>query len=209
MMGQLKVVGGTSGTEIPLYPYGVENRLDSHFFVAWERRRWLNSGMRLQGTPECRALYLDLIWISYDQAPVGTLPTDPAILAKILMVDRGHFEALCKLPFGPLHNWVQCECDGGEVRLMHSQVLRTLNEAMSRREDNRAKNEAANAAKRLQRLRSTLAGYDAKLVENDAAVRWIDEYLVKQGVAYRTSSVIEDALRSWSDHMLDLGMRRL
>ncbi|MBU2868966.1 hypothetical protein KO497_18515 [Pacificibacter marinus] len=176
--------------------------------MAWERRRWLNSGMRLQGTPECRALYLDLIWISYDQAPVGTLPTDPAILAKILMVDRGHFEALCKLPFGPLHNWVRCECDGGEVRLMHGQVLRTLNEAMSRREDNRAKNEAANAAKRLQRLRSTLAGYDAKLVENDAAVRWIDEYLVKQGVAYRTSSVVEEALRSWSDHMLDLGMRR-
>ncbi|MEM9845530.1 MAG: hypothetical protein AAF965_12080, partial [Pseudomonadota bacterium] len=48
------------------YPLDGTERLDSHYFVPWERRRWLNSDMRLKGTAECRALYLDLLWISYD-----------------------------------------------------------------------------------------------------------------------------------------------
>ncbi len=52
--------------DLPEYPLGIEDRLDSHYFMAWERRRWLNSDMRLKGTPECRALFFDLINISYD-----------------------------------------------------------------------------------------------------------------------------------------------
>lgn len=40
--------------------------------MVWERRRWLNSDMRLKGTPECRALYFDLINIAYDNSPIGT-----------------------------------------------------------------------------------------------------------------------------------------
>lgn len=201
-----ELVGGQDGTDLPFYPFGPEDRLDSHHFVAWERRRWLNSDMRLRATPECRAFYLDLIWIAYDQSPIGTLPDDTAVLARILMVDRDHFEALCRLPFGPLHNWHRCECEGGEVRLFHQMVLRTLTEAISRREDNRAKMEAANNAKRLQRLRGALAGYNADLAKNDSAVLWIDEWLGKQGCGYRSSEWIERAMQAWSNHMLDLNM---
>ena len=127
--------------DLPEYPLGIEDRLDSHYFMAWERRRWLNSDMRLKGTPECRALYFDLINIAYDQAPVGTVPQDPDTLAKLLMVDAGHFRSLCKLDYGPLHKWTPCICEGGEVRLMHPMVLRSLTEALSRKEDNRAKHD--------------------------------------------------------------------
>ena len=197
-----------STQELPEYPLGIEDRLDSHYFMAWERRRWLNSDMRLKGTPECRALYFDLINIAYDQTPVGTVPQDLETLAKLLLVDPGHFRSLCKLDYGPLHKWTPCICEGGEVRLMHPMVLRSLTEALSRKEDNRAKHEAANAAKRLQRLRMTVAGYHAELAKNDAAIRWMDEWLVQEGCEYRNASWIEHAMRSWSTHMFDLGQAR-
>lgn len=197
-----------STDDLPEYPLGSEDRLDSHYFMAWERRRWLNSDMRLKGTPECRALFFDLINISYDQTPVGTVPQDLETLAKLLLVDPGHFRALCKLDYGPLHKWMPCICEGGELRLMHPMVLRTLTEALSRKEDNRAKHEAANAAKRLQRLRSTVAGYHAELAKNDAAIRWMDEWLVQEGCEYRNATWIERAMQSWSTHMLDLGQAR-
>lgn len=181
------------------YPLSVEDRLDSHYFMAWERRRWLNSDMRLRGTAECRALFFDLINISYDQAPVGTLPDDQQLLAKLLHVDLSHFQQLCRLEYGPLHKWYRVGCDG-EVRLAHPMVLKTLREAVARREDNRAKNEAANTAKRLQRLRITIAGYHKDMAANDAAVRWIDEWLQTQGCEYRTSSWLERAISAWVDH---------
>ena len=154
-----------STDDLPEYPLGIEDRLDSHYFMAWERRRWLNSDMRLKGTPECRALYFDLINIAYDQTPVGTVPQDLETLAKLLLVDPGHFRSLCKLDYGPLHKWTPCICEGGEVRLMHPMVLRSLTEALSRKEDNRAKHEAANAAKRLQRLRMTVAKLSRRACE--------------------------------------------
>ena len=115
-MSQERAFRMVEADELPEYPLGSEDRLDSHYFMAWERRRWLNSDMRLKGTPECRALYFDLINIAYDQTPVGTVPQDLETLAKLLMVDPGHFRALCKLDYGPLHKWTACICEGGEVR---------------------------------------------------------------------------------------------
>ena len=193
--------------ELPEYPLGSEDRLDSHYFMVWERRRWLNSDMRLKATAECRAYYFDLINISYDQSPIGTLPLDMELLAKLLFVDAAHFRSLCRLDFGPLHKWSQCIVEGGEVRLMHPMVLRTLTEAISRKEDNRARNEAANAKKRIQRLRSVIAGYHAELAKNDAAIRFMDQWLQEQGCEYRTSQWIEHAMAAWSDHMLTLNMK--
>lgn len=207
MLNTLEVVGGQDAG-LPVYPYGAEDRLDSHHFVPWERRRWLNSGMRLQGTPECRAIFLDLIWISYDQSPIGTLPADKVMLAKLTMIDRDHFSALCALPFGPLHKWEHCECEGGEVRLFHPMVLSTLNDAMARREDYRAKSEAASAARRLLRLRATLTGYNADLGKNDAAVRFIDHWLAEQGCAKRSPDWIERGISAWSNHSFNHARRR-
>lgn len=189
------------------YPLTAEDRLDSHYFMAWERRRWLNCDMRLKGTPECRALYFDLTNIAYDQSPIGTLPTDMGVLAKMLFVDRHHFEQLCKLDFGPLHKWRPVRCEG-EIRLMHPMILKTLTEAISRKEDHRARSEAASISKRILRLRTALGGYEKSLAENDAAIRWIDDWLVKEGCEYRSPQWIERAMGAWSNHMLDLTMAR-
>lgn len=189
--------------DLPVYPLTEDDRLDSHFFMPWERRRWLNSDMRLKGTPECRALYFDLICISCDQSPIGTLPDDIEILAKLLHVETSHLRALAKLEFGPLHNWQRCLCDD-EVRLFHSFVLRILRDSIARREDNRARCEAANTAKRLQRLRETIAGYHVDLAKNDAAIRWMDQWLLDSGCRYRGGQWIERAIGEWSNHALSL-----
>lgn len=194
---------------LPEYPFDDMARLDSHYFMAWERRRWLNSDMRIKGTPECRALYFDLINIAFDQSPIGTLPDDMMMLARIALVDRTHFEVLCGLPYGPLHKWERCLC-GSEVRLAHPFVIRVITEAVSRKADNQAKNDAANTAKRLQRLRGTVAGYHVDLARNDAAVLWIDGWLNKEGCEYRSATWIERAMAAWTDHAFALsrGARR-
>ncbi|MDB6177922.1 hypothetical protein PAF17_10460 [Paracoccus sp. Z330] len=189
------------------YPLSADERLDSHYFMPWERRRWLNCDMRLKGTAECRALYFDLINISYDQSPVGTLPTDMAVLAKMLFVDRGHFEQLCRLEFGPLHKWRRVSCEG-EVRFMHPMVLRSLHDAISRREDHRARSDAANTKKRLQRLRSVIGGQWTELAKNDACILWVDEWLQEQGCEYRTSSWVERAVSAWHNHSFSIERMR-
>lgn len=192
--------------DLPDYPLGEEDRLDSHFFVPWERRRWLNSDMRLKGSPECRAHYFDLICISYDQSPIGTLPTDLDLLARLVMTDAGHFRALTRMEYGPLHKWRPYQC-GDEVRLGHPVIVRNIREAVARKADNRARTEAGNTAKRLQRLRMSVAGYHVELSKNDAAIKWMDEWLTEKGCNYRGGKWIEDAILAWSDHALNLGLR--
>lgn len=190
--------------DLDLYPISCDDRLDSHWFMPWERRRWLNSDMRLKATPECRALYFDLINIAYDNTPVGTLPVDLDVLAKMLFIDAAHFRALVALEYGPLHNWRRCLCDNGQVRFMHPFVLHSLTDAIARKEDNRAKVEAANAVKRLQRLRQTVAGLHLDLSKNDAAIRWMDEWLIEAGCGYRSVKWVEKAMLAWSGHVQDL-----
>lgn len=185
------------------YPLGRDLRLDSHWFITWERRRWLNSDMRLKGRPECRAYYFDLICISYEQSPMGTLPEDPEILAKLLFIGDAEFRALCQLPFGPLHRWARCTCEG-EVRLYHPMVLQTLNEAIARSEEHRSRSEAGNARQRQFRLRSKIMGYHQDLAKNDAAILWMDGWLEETGCGYRNATWIERSIAAWSEHQFKL-----
>ncbi|WP_226782739.1 hypothetical protein [Oceaniglobus trochenteri] len=192
--------------DLPEYPLGPDDRIDSHNFIAWFHRRWLSSEMRLKGTESARAIYFDLICLSQDQTPVGTLPDDMEQLAKLAMVEESRFRRMCEGPFGPLHRWTRCRCDG-QVRLMHHSVTQMVLDAFGRKQDNRARNEAANAKKRIQRLRTTLAGYNAQLAKNDAAVLWMDGWLVENGCQYRDAKWHERAIGAWSNHMFDMGRK--
>jgi len=183
------------------YPLAPGDRVESHFFVPWRFRRWLNSDMRLKGTEECRALYFDLICLSQDQSPPGTLPRDTELLSRMLHVDERRFRRLCAQEYGPLHNWQPCLC-GDEVRLYHPVVLDGLVNALARREDNRARNEAANARKRRQRLREALAMLNADLARHDAAVAWIDDWLVEAGCERRTTQWLQRGLAAFHDQAL-------
>ncbi|MEP3778949.1 MAG: hypothetical protein ABJM82_18185 [Shimia thalassica] len=199
---QLQVV---DSDDLPGYPFTSDDQLGAHFFIAWHHREWLNSAMRLKGTPESRAIYFDLICVAQDQKPVGTLPDDDEQLAKLAGVPESHFRALRALEYGPLHKWQRCLC-GGEIRLFHPRVLEMVSDAVSRKETNRARVEAANNEKRLQRLRKVLTGYSADLAKNDAAILFMDEWLVER-TSYRTASWVERAITAWSNHMFDKNRR--
>ncbi|RVW00015.1 hypothetical protein EKE94_03275 [Mesobaculum littorinae] len=170
--------------------------------MVWHHRRWLNSDMRLKATEEARALFFDLICLSQDQTPIGTLPDDMELIAKLLHVDQARLERLSDMRFGPLHKWTRCRCDD-EIRLWHPMVLEMVQEALSRRENNRASNEAANAKKRRQRLRSTIAGFHADLAKNDAAVLWIDDWLQQHCDGYRTAEWYQRAMAAWANQQFD------
>lgn len=191
--------------ELPVYPLQDADRLDSHYFYPWHHRRWLNSEFFLMATHECQALYRNLIDISHEQSPVGTLPDDHEQLAKLLRVDLTHFRTLCRHDYGPLYKWERCICvrEGREViRLMHPVVLSTVQDAVARKEDNRARNEAATRSKRLQRLRAQVAGFHTDLAKNDLAIQWMDDWLQEQGCVYRDSRWLERAIGAWSDRAL-------
>ena len=204
MQGQANLIALDGGHAAPdPYPLDIDERLESHFFIPWHHRRWLNSEMRLKGTPECRALYFDLICLSQDQSPVGTLPNDREQLAKLLGVAESHFKELCEMSYGPLYNWEACVC-GDRVRLTHPTVREVVLEAVSRKADNRARNEAGARKKRLQRLRSMVTGFHAQLGGNDAAISWMDGWLEDRDCRYRTADWVGRAMQAWSDHAFDL-----
>ena len=72
----------------------------------------------------------------------------------------------------------------------------------------RARNDRANAAKRQQRLRGAVAGYHVDLAKNDAAILWMDQWLVDEGCDYRSAAWIERSIQAWSNHMADLSLWR-
>lgn len=183
-------------TTLVEYPIPADTRLDSHHFVSWEFRRWLHSQMRMKGQPECRAYYFDLINIAHDETPVGTLPRDMEVLAKLLYCDLGQFQRLCAGPYGPLYQWEPCIADG-EVRLYHPMVLQTVQDSIMRKEHNRARTEAAARDKRLQRLRTRVGSLDQAVGQNDAAIMAMDEWLVEQGCSTRTEMWIHRAMEWW------------
>jgi hypothetical protein len=190
------------------YPISRSERLESHWFLQWERRRWLNSDMRLRGTPECRAHYFDLICIAVDHSPVGTLPNDLDLIAKLLMVEAGHFKMLCAMPFGPLHKWQAFDCEG-EIRLGHETLVEVLMEAISRKEDNRARTDAANVSKRRQRIRLELAKIAPDLVANDRAVLFLDQWFEDQGIRKRTADKFRAGLSAFVEASRSRGGRAL
>jgi hypothetical protein len=113
---------------LPEYPIPVDERLESHYFVSFWFNRWLNSDFRLRASAEVRAFGLDLFFIAQNQSPVGTLPTDEVVIARLLMIDLAHWKDLCKREITPLYNWTPCRC-GNKVRLMHPVVTEQAHDA--------------------------------------------------------------------------------
>ena len=137
--------------DIDHYPLDAAERLTSHFFVTFYHRRWLNSRFRLSAPPMVRGLALDLILISQDQTPVGTLPDDDVQLAALLMLDLREWQALRRAEWSPLYKWVPCLC-GTERRLMHPVVLEAVQDAIGRRRKRAEEGEAGRRRKRIERL---------------------------------------------------------
>lgn len=167
-------------SEVFRYPVARDERLRNHFFLAFHHRRWLNSDFRNLADMDVRGVALDLFCIVQDQAPVGTLPTDPRLLARLAGISLEQWQSLAKRDVPPLTNWEQCICEDGEIRLYHPVVLEVVLDALGRKAADAEKREADNARKRLKKLPDQMmrAGLSKSATENEAGVLRLDEHLL-------------------------------
>lgn len=180
--------------ELPVYPVASDVRLNNWFF-RWEARRWLNSEMYLTGAPEVRDAYLSLIFIAQDQTPIGTLPVERRLLARLLHKTVQDFDDLCRRDPSPLKHWSECVTDRGEVRLMHHFVTQTLLEQLADRERREAATTADAERKRLDRLRHamTAAGFDKAVIADEVLLGRLDDWLCEHVKGNRTREAYERA----------------
>lgn len=197
----MQPVGPMPADDLPEYPIDESARLDSHGFIQWEFRRWIASDMRWNGTHECKSMWFDLVNLAHSETPVGTLPRDIKRLARMIqpVVDADHFNALCKLEYGPLRGWVPCRC-GDAVRLMHPVVTRIVLGAFAARANHAARVEAASQARRLQRLTEDVAQVAPKIAGDSRKVRWIsariEERISQRGGSRRTAEDLHAAIQA-------------
>lgn len=200
-MTALRSIPPVSVDSLPEYPVDPDARLDSHEFLRWEFGRWMASDMRWNGSHECKSIWFELLNLSHMETPVGTLPSDPKRLSRMVQpaVDFHHFESLCELTYGPLHGWQMCRC-GDEVRLMHPVVTRIVQLAFASRANHTARVEAASQSRRLKRLTEDVMTMSKDCAEDPARIRFIDmvihDRIAARGGERRTSEDLHFAVQA-------------
>ena len=182
--------------ELPVYPVDREERLEGHYFTKFWHDRWLNSQLHLTATLEVQACALNLFFLSQKQTPVGTLPDDDAILAKLLRIDLALWRDLRTRRITPLHGWHPCRC-GDEIRLNHPVVTEVVLDAIARREARETSNSQKAVYQRLRRLREALGGLGCgkEVLANDLLIERLDEWLLHHCHGRRTHSAYARALQ--------------
>ncbi|MBB3995293.1 hypothetical protein GGR95_002948 [Sulfitobacter undariae] len=191
-----------SSEPLPEYPISSAVRLDSHGFMAWEFRRYLNSDLRWNASHEVKGLWFELVQLAHEQTPVGTLPADRTRLARMVVpaVDPLAFASLADRPFGILHGWHECECDDGSIRLMHPTVTRVVLEALTRKELNGARTDGASRSRRLNRLGVTLGALAPTIASEAAQIYFVDAHIQNamelEGNKRRSDAQLHDAIQA-------------
>lgn len=180
-----------------VYPIAKADRLDGLSFVKWQHQRWLASDMFMMATAECKGHARDLFDIAQTQSPPGTLPRDMAYLARLLRCDLQHFEGLCKQRFGPLHGWMPCITQEGELRLWHRTVLEQVQDAFDRREAKALANTRKAIDARRDRLVSALRamGCVEDMLADDVLIERMDTWLSEHWKKPRKPAAYEAVLR--------------
>lgn len=182
--------------DMEVYPLGAEIRLESHFYVEFQFRRWLTSETRLLADLEVRSVVLDLFFLAQDQIPVGTLPQDERLLARMVGIEVEHFRGLCNRDPGPLNNWRPCLC-GETVRLMHPVVLEMAIKALGLKRAHEARLSAGRERKRLDDLAKAMERIGAtRLASIPGNVERLDEWLTEHCPGNRTERRIREGMEA-------------
>jgi len=182
--------------KLPDYPVDRDERLEGHYFTQFWHDRWLNSQLHLTATLEVQACALNLFFLSQKQTPVGTLPDDDTILAKLLRIDFVLWRDLRDRQIAPLHGWSPCRC-GEELRLAHPVVTEVVLDAIARREAREASNSQKAVYQRLRRVRDALGGSGCSrdVMADDLLIERLDEWLLQHCPGRRTHSAYGRALQ--------------
>lgn len=182
--------------DLPFYPISTEDRLDSHFFIQWNLKRWRGSEFRRLADPEVGWAWFQLINAAQDETPIGTLPTNDVLLAECARVSLEKWRQLCERTISPLHKWHKDVCDNGEIRWAHHVVQLVAQEALEGRARHQQSNEEKAVYARLKRIREALVnfGCDKSVSADDVLVKRLDDWLVTNCVGNRRKADYERAL---------------
>ncbi|WP_407496822.1 hypothetical protein [Pseudooceanicola sp. MF1-13] len=176
---QLRIV---DPSDRPLYPISATDRLDSHYFLQWNLKRWRGSDFRRHGyaDPEVGFFGRELFDLAQDETPIGTLPKEDEALAFLLRLPISRWLELRARTVSPLHGWHEVICDNDQVRLAHPVVTEVAIAAMDSRKKNDAKNADDRMRKRLQtiamHLRQNIPGA-SRLAENEEYLNKISDWV--------------------------------
>ncbi|MGH1447418.1 MAG: hypothetical protein ACRBBO_15395 [Cognatishimia sp.] len=169
-------------SEMDLYPISAKDRLDSHYFLQWNLKRWRGSEFRKRAysDPEVGWYGFELFCMSQDETPIGTLPCDDNQLAFGLHLPLEKWQALTRRDLSPLHGWEKVECDNGETRYAHPVVTEIALEALGSKRRNAAKNADERMRKRLgtiaQNLKANIPG-GARIAESEEMINRISDWI--------------------------------
>lgn len=183
-MGQSTAVHLVDADDIDIYPISSSERLDSHFFVPWNLKRWRGSEFRRFGyaDPEIGWFGMELFFLAQDETPIGTLPCDDDALAFLLRIPPARWRELKTRDVSPLHGWRRVHCDNGQVRLAHPVVTEVAMDALGSKRRNDAKNADERMRKRLGTIINHLKAIPgaARIADMEERVNDISDWIEAQ-----------------------------
>lgn len=117
--------------EVSEYPIGRSARRMETQTMRWQYDWWLNSDFRLLAEKEVRAIAFDLFCVAQSQEPIGTLPNDELLLARLVSVPLEVWQRLMTRCITPLNGWKVCSCGDSGLRLFHPVSLENAKETQN------------------------------------------------------------------------------
>ena len=191
-----------SGDGLPEYPADlIDARMTSDYFTVFWHDRWLNSELCLTARMDVQGTALNLFWIARKQNPIGALPANDDMLAKLLRIDREYWLELKGRPISPLHNWQRMRA-GEKIVLGHPVVIEIALDALGRREIREAAQSEKAAAMRVKRLGEMMVeiGCDARMADDRALLGRLDDWLLENHKGQRRMPRFETSLKAALRH---------
>lgn len=184
-------------TELPEYPPELGNpAAATDHFTKFAHDRWLSSRLHLTASLEVQATALNMFFYARKQIPVGSLPCDQRLLARLLRVSEAQWHQMMDQEVTPLHGWREYGYEGGLV-LGHPVVIEVALDALDRREARKLANDEKAVYERRRRLIGTLkqCGVSDAAAGDWPLVCWIDDWLVAHHHGQRRFPGIETSVK--------------
>lgn len=181
-------------------------QLTADFFTKFWHDRWLGSRLHLTGDLAVQGAALNLFFYSRKQVPVGSLPREEAMLARLLRVDLQVWRGLMAQSPNPLHNW-SLYSYGETVVYGHEVVIEVLRDALSRREERQRSNDEKAVRQRRFRLVEVMRGMQCveAMWTDDILVARLDDWLVENHRGQRRMPQFEASVRRALAHATQIG----
>ncbi len=122
------LINSVDAIEYPIAAVAQPAALDT---MPWRNGWWRKSEFRMLAELDVRAVAFDLFCIAYCQNPMGTLPSNERLLARLIGLPLEDWLRLMTRRITPLNGWKACHCGDEGVRLFHPISLEIAKEALN------------------------------------------------------------------------------